>query len=191
LIRMVGLHSALRAGRGYTRPCRATLATYTPACMRSTTSLDKPLLALQAILACGVLAIGLAPAGCGTGPANRSDGTPGRQGDIVASVINVTPYEVSVVLSGILEDSVDTVQRTVATLDSIDLGFACVEELVVGDPLDPTAPGVVVEVEDQLVEFEPFALILDTAFACGDIVEIIVSGKNAEDITVDVFALTP
>lgn len=157
--------------------------------MRSTTRLDKTWIALRVIWSAWAVAGGAALAGCGTYLDDRSAAAP----DIVASVINVTPYEVSVVLSGVLEDSVDTVRRTVATLDSIDVGFACVDELIVGDPLDPAAPGVVLEVDDEVevVEIDPFALIRDTAFACGDIVEIIVSGKNAEDITVDVFALTP
>lgn len=155
--------------------------------MRSTTRLDKTSIALWVIWSAWTIAGGAALAGCGTDLEDRSSSAP----DIVASVINVTPYEVSVVLSGVLEDSVDTVRRTVATLDSIDVGFACVDELVVGDPLDPTAPGVVVEVDGQVVEIDPFALIRDTAFACGDIVEIIVSGNGPEDIAVDVFALTP
>ena len=155
--------------------------------MRSTTRLDKTSIALRLIWSTWAIAGGAALAGCGTDLEDRSAAEP----DIVASVINVTPYEVSVVLSGVLEDSVDTVRRTVVALDSIDVGFACVDELVVGDPLDPAAPGVVVEVDGQVVEIDPFALIRDTAFACGDIVEIIVSGNNPEDIAVDVFALTP
>jgi len=130
-------------------------------------------------------------AGCGTGAPQQDTGSSDRQRDIVASVINVTPFEVSVVLSGVLDDSVDTVRRTVATLDSTDVGFACVDELVVGDPLDPAAPGVVLQVDGEPVELDPFALLLDEAFVCGDIVEIIVSGNDAETIAVDVFALTP
>ena len=138
-----------------------------------------------------LLAVATAPAGCGAGSAGSNAAAPQPQDDIVASIINVTPFEVSVVLSGVLDDTVDTVRRTVPTLESTDVGFTCVGELVVGDPLEIAAAGVVIEADAGRAELPPFALLRDAVFVCGDIVEIIISGTNAETFAADVFILTP
>ncbi len=129
--------------------------------------------------------------GCGAAATVPDEGASTQQPDIVVSVINVTPFEVTVVLSGVLGDTVDTVRRTVPTQDSADVGFACVDEVVIGDPLDPDAPGVIVEADDGPIEFDPFAVFAGEAFACGDIIETIVSGTDPENIVVNVFAFTP
>jgi hypothetical protein len=120
------------------------------------------------------------------------DGLVPEPGDsVLASVINVTPFEVDVLLSGVLDDQVDTVNRTIGTTESADVPFVCVDEVVVGNPLEPAAAGVVVHVDGDPVEIAPFAILGGESFLCGDIVEIIVSGASAETIAVDVFTLTP
>ncbi|MCP4250155.1 MAG: hypothetical protein GY778_24190 [bacterium] len=131
---------------------------------------------------------------CGTGPDPRSSGSGGaapNDAGVLASAINVTPFEVTVVLSGVLDDAVDTVERTIASRDSTDVDFVCVDELAVGDPLEPEAPGVVIAADDEAQEVEAFSVFLDEAFFCGDVVEIIISGNDAETFAVDVFAFTP
>jgi len=110
---------------------------------------------------------------------------------VIASVINVTPFEATIVLSGVREDSVDTVTRTVESVGSTDVTFVCLDELVVGDPIEPAEPGLIVELEDGPVEIEPFAVIAGESFVCGDIVEFIISGNSADTLSVDVFSFTP
>ena len=134
-----------------------------------------------------ILGGALAVYGCGGNP---SDGGP-TENDVVASVINVTPFEVEAVISGVLDDSVDTVERTVGPSDSADTIFVCIDQLVVGDPLDPSLPGVTAMIDGETVGIEPFSVFAGESFACGDIVEIIISGVGAESLAVDVFSLTP
>ena len=110
---------------------------------------------------------------------------------VLASVINVTPFSVIVVLSGVLDSGVDTVERTIASLDSIDVPFVCIDELVIGDPLMPEAPGVVIAADDEAREVAAFSILLDEVYFCGDVVEIIISGNEADTFAVDVFAFTP
>lgn len=137
--------------------------------------------------ACG--AVALLVAACGTQPGTSSKAT--SEPNVLASVINVTPFEINVVLSGVLADAVDTVRRTVGPSDSTDVAFVCPDELVVGDPLEPTEPGVVIEPAGQAAEVGAFTILAGESFACGDVVEIIVSGTEADTLAVDVFALTP
>ena len=125
--------------------------------------------------------------GCGTQPGVGSS----ADGTVLASVINVTPYEVSVLLSGVLDDAVDTVEETVGPSDSADVTFVCVDELVVGDPLEPTTAGITIYAGGQVEEVGLFSIPADEWFRCGDIIEIIISGTDPETFAVDVFALTP
>ncbi len=131
--------------------------------------------------------VGLASAGCGT----PFGDPPTTDGAVVASIINVTPYEVSVLVSGVLDDSVDTVEETVSPSDSTDVSFVCIDELVIGDPLEPEAAGVAIDMDGQPAEIAPFSIRSGESFQCGDILEIIVSGADRETFAVDVFALTP
>ncbi len=133
-------------------------------------------------------AIILLAAACGTQP-GASSHTSG--GDVLVSVINVTPYEVSAVVSAILGDAVDTVERTVSPSGSAEITFVCPDELVVGDPLEPTAPGLTIDVDGQPEVVGAFSILAGESFACGDIVEVIVSGADPDTFVVDVFALTP
>ena len=146
------------------------------------------------------LALLLLPAACGTdagifggalGQPTPARSSPGRSGDVLASVINVTPYDVSVVLSGILGDVVDTVESTIGPSDSTDVRFVCMDELVVGDPLEPSAAGVIVDPDGEPQEVAPFSIAAEESFNCGDVIEIIVSGNDAETFAVDIFAFTP
>ncbi len=143
---------------------------------------------LQIVRAIGFCAAAvMSVGGCGAGltpPASTEK-------DLIASVINVTNFEVSVLISGILGEAVDTVERTIGPSDSTDVVFTCLDELVVGDPLDPTQPGITIHTEDEPTTIEPFSLLAGEAFLCGDIIEIIVSGNDADSFAVDVFALTP
>lgn len=141
-----------------------------------------PRLAVAALGAAAVL-----PGGCGAQPGGACP----PNDTVLVSVINVTSYEVSVLLSGILQDAVDTVQETVGPIDSADVSFVCIDELVVGDPLEPTAPGVTINREGELEEIAPFRIPGDELFRCGDVIEIIVSGDAPESFAVDVFAFTP
>lgn len=111
--------------------------------------------------------------------------------DLIASVINVTDFEVSVLISGILGDMVDTVERTIEPSGSTDVVFTCLDELVVGDPFEPTQPGITIQTPIEPITIEPFTLLAGEAFFCGDIIEIIVSGNDADSFAVNVFALTP
>ncbi len=111
--------------------------------------------------------------------------------DLIASVINVTDFEVSVLISGILGGAVDTVERTVGPSGSTDVVFTCLDELVVGDALEPTQPGITIRTVLEPTTIEPFTLLAGQAFFCGDIIEVIVSGNDADSFAVDVFALTP
>ena len=127
-------------------------------------------------------------AGCGAQPTTSS---PAATPDVIASVINVTSFDVSIVLSGVLDDTVDTVERTIGPVDSTDVPFVCVDELVVGDPLEPTLPGVTIDVDGDPQELTPFSILAGESFECGDVIEIIVSGCDADTLNVDVFAFTP
>lgn len=129
----------------------------------------------------------LLPTGCGI----QSGGTGASADTVLASVINVTPYTVTVVLSGILGDAVDTVRETVGPIDSVDVPFVCIDELVVGDPLEPAAPGVTIDREGEVEEIAPFSIPAAGRFRCGDVIEIIVSGVDPDSFAVDVFAFTP
>ena len=94
-------------------------------------------------------------------------------------------------MSAILGDAVDTVERTVSPSGSAEITFVCPDELVVGDPLEPTAPGLTIDVDGQPEVFGAFLILAGESFVCGDIVEVIVSGTDPETFVVDVFALTP
>ncbi|MCH7808377.1 MAG: hypothetical protein IIB60_04055 [Planctomycetes bacterium] len=126
-------------------------------------------------------------AGCGT----QAGGNLPTQADVLASVINVTPFTISVTLSGILDEVVDTVGETIAPSDTADVLFVCIDELVVGDPLEPGAAGVTIHVDGDVEEIAPFTIIAQGSFRCGDVIEIIVSGADPETFVVNVFALTP
>ena len=139
------------------------------------------------ILGCLSAACLLAAGGCGSNPGAAPHGEP----DVIASVINVTPFEVTAVISGVLGDVVDTVELTVGSVSSADQRFTCVDELVVGDPLAPEEPGVLIGTNGAAVPIDPFKLLVGETFLCGDVVEIIISGNDADTFTVDVFALTP
>ncbi len=127
-------------------------------------------------------------AGCGAQAGNTR---PASQPDVLVSVINVTPYEVSAVLSAIAGDVVDTVERTVGPSGSADVTFVCADELVVGDPLEPATPGLTIDVDGEPETIDAFFIRAGESFACGDVVEIIVSGSDPDTFVVDVFALTP
>ena len=86
-------------------------------------------------------------AGCGTVPA--TDPPFATEADVTATVINVTPFEVSVLLSGIRDNNVDTVERRADTLDTAEVTFVCIDELVVGDPLAPETAGVLIDPDGQ------------------------------------------
>ena len=133
-------------------------------------------------------AVTLLVAACGTQPGVSS---PTSGGDVLVSVINVTPYEVSAIVSAILGDAVDTVERTVSPSGSAEITFVCPDELVVGDPLEPTAPGLTIDVDGQPEVVGAFSILAGESFVCGDIVEVIVSGTDPDTFVVDVFALTP
>ncbi len=125
--------------------------------------------------------------GCGLQP---SVDTP-RGTDVLVSVINVTPFAVEAILSGVLDDSVDTVRPLVDPSDSSDTSFVCLDQLVVGDPIDPALPGITIQTEGEPETIAAFSILQGESFACGDIIEIIVSGIDADSFAVDVFALTP
>ncbi len=129
----------------------------------------------------------LPPTGCGM----QSGGSGASADTVLASVINVTPYTITVVLSGILDDAVDTVRETVGPTDSVDVPFVCIDELVVGDPLEPAAPGVAIDREGEVEEIAPFSIPGAELFRCGDVIEIIVSGVDPDSFVVDVFVFTP
>lgn len=132
-------------------------------------------------LAAGLLCA-LPAAGCG-GLATEGQ-------DVIASVINVTPHEITVMLSGVQGDEVDSVERTIAASSSTDVRFACLDQLVIGDANNPQVPGVLIQAGGaEPVPIDAFALIAGESFACGEIVEIIVSGNDADSFAVDVFAL--
>ncbi|MHC4064064.1 MAG: hypothetical protein ACYSUI_06125 [Planctomycetota bacterium] len=126
-------------------------------------------------------------AGCGTAPTAGASSSR----DVLASVINVTPFESSVVLSGVADDAVDTVERTIGPSDSTDVRFVCLDELVVGDPLEPAVAGIVIDADGEAAEIAPFSILVDESFVCGDVIEIIISGADAETLAVDVFSFTP
>lgn len=117
-------------------------------------------------------------------------GLPGGDGDVVVSIVNVTPYVVEITLSGVVGETAEPVDETVQPISSTDVAFVCLDELVVGNPLDPTIPGAVVLVDGQRVELEPFLLRAQESFRCGDIVELIISGDRADNPRIDVFVLT-
>ncbi len=135
-----------------------------------------------------VLTVPLAlPIGCGIQP-NRADAPTGT---VLVSVINVTDFEVTAVLSGILGDSVDTVRKTIGPVDSIDVPFVCIDELVVGDPLEPSTPGVTIDQDGELVEIDAFSVLGNDQFRCGDVIEIIVSRGEGDFFNADVFVFPP
>ena len=124
-------------------------------------------------------------AGCGVEPGST------MSADVLVSVINVTPFDVTAVLSGVRAAEVDTVQREVAPMNTADVTFVCLDSLVVGDPLAPDTPGIVIAAEGEPVEIPPFSVDGGESFVCGDVVEIIISGNDADSFAVDVFVLTP
>jgi len=147
------------------------------------------------------LAIALAwlACGCGFQPAgdvSRGTATPAGANetaltDVLVSVINVTPFGVDAILSGVLDDSTDTVAQHVDPSDSSDISFVCLDQLVVGDPLDATMPGITIHTGAEPETIAAFSILQGESFACGDIIEIIISGIGADSFAVDVFALTP
>ncbi len=131
--------------------------------------------------------------GCGTAPgvdASPSDGS-AAGGEVTATVINVTLFDVTALLSGIRNDDVDTVERSAGSQDTAAVTFRCIDELVVGDPLNPELPGVIIDPDGLAALVDPFSILEGESFFCGDIIEIIVSGNDIETFAVDVFAFTP
>ena len=63
--------------------------------------------------------------------------------------------------------------------------------LVLGDPIDPDLPALVVDPEGLGVEIPPFSILAGQAFFCGDIIEFVISGNDEETFAVDVFAFAP
>ncbi len=124
--------------------------------------------------------------GCGLGLAGDAG-----DGSVFVSVINVTPYDASLVISGVRGDLVDTAERTVAGSGSTDVTFVCVDELVLGDPLNPAVAAVIVDPGGVAEPIPPFSISADVAFFCGDIVEFVISGHDAATFAVDVFAFAP
>ncbi len=116
---------------------------------------------------------------------------PAADGEVIASVINVTPFEIEAVLTGVLGDLADTTLVVVAPSSSVDVAFSCLDELLIGDPFMPDAPGVTLDLPQGAIGLDAFAVLSPESFLCGDIVEIIVSGSDPDDFTIDVFALTP
>lgn len=108
---------------------------------------------------------------------------------VVASIMNVTPFEVDVRISGVVGQTAEIAAETVAARDSVDVAFTCLDELVIGNPLDPGVAGAVVHTDAGPVELEPFLLRAGEAFFCGEILEIIVSGDRPENLRMDVFVL--
>ena len=108
---------------------------------------------------------------------------------IVVRVTNNTAYPASVVLSGVLEDAVDTVVRTVGPSSTIDVDFVCVDEVVVGDPTELSAAGVIIDVDGEVVEVASFSLPAGEYFACGDVVEVVIDGVAPDDLSAEVYVL--
>ncbi|MFQ5462473.1 MAG: hypothetical protein ACE5E5_07580 [Phycisphaerae bacterium] len=135
-----------------------------------------------------VIALGWLACGCGLQPAGGSETA---FTNVLVSVINVTPFGVDAILSGVLDDSADTVPQHVDPSDTSDTSFVCLDQLVVGDPLDPTAPGITIHTGTEPETIAAFSMLQGESFACGDVIEIIVSGIDAASFAVDVFALTP
>lgn len=135
------------------------------------------------VLLGGICAI----AGCGV---QAPAGTGGAD-TVLVSLINVTSSEITAVMSGVLNDSVDTVTETVAPVDSVDVPFVCIDELIVGDPLNSEAPGVTIAYSDGVQEIDPFSVSGPGLFTCGDVIEVIISGNDPDSFAVDVFVFTP
>jgi hypothetical protein len=133
----------------------------------------------------GWFALAATTAGCGFVPGG------GGEESVYVSVINVTPFEVTVLVSGVAGDLVDTVERTIPGPGSADVAFICVEELVLGDPIDPDLPAVSVDPEGIAGEIPPFSIRAGDAYFCGDIVEFVISGRDPDTFAVDVFAFAP
>ncbi len=131
-------------------------------------------------------AVAGSPAGCGT----QLAAGPATDQEVLVSVMNVTAFDVSVLLSGILDDAVDTVSETIGPSGNVDVTFVCIDELVVGDPLDAAVAGVTIDVDGDPAEMAPFSIARAESFDCGDVIEIIVSGSEPGSFAVDVFALT-
>ena len=124
--------------------------------------------------------------GCGLSLVGDAD-----DGSVFVSVINVTPFEASLVISGVRGELVDTAERTVAASGSTDVTFVCVDELVLGDPLNPAVAAVIVDPGGVAEPIPPFSISANVAFYCGDIVEFVISGHDAATFAVDVFAFAP
>jgi len=132
-----------------------------------------------------LIALAAVTAGCGVVPGE------GVEESVYVSIINVTPFEVTITVSGVAGDLVDTVERIVPGPGSADVAFVCVDELVLGDPIDPALPAVVVDPDGLAVEIPPFSILAEEAFFCGDIVEFVISGHDEETFAVDIFAFAP
>ena len=134
------------------------------------------------------VAVGLSGALWGCGLSLAGDAS---DGSVFVSVINVTPFDASLLVSGVRGEFVDTIERTVAGSGSTDVTFVCVDELVLGDPLRPAVAAVVVDPGGLAEPIPPFSISADVAFFCGDIVEFVISGHDAATFAVDVFAFAP
>ncbi len=84
----------------------------------------------------------------------------------------------------------DTVERTIGPSGSTVVVFTCLDELVLGDALEPTQPGITLQTAVEPSTIEPFTRQHGEALFCGDIIEIIVSGSDVHSFAVDVSALT-
>jgi hypothetical protein len=109
--------------------------------------------------------------------------------DVIVSLVNVTDFEASILVSGVAGDVADVQAEPVGALDSRAVAFTCLDELVIGDPFDFTAAGAQVVIDGQTVELDPFVLTQDD-FACGDTIEVILSGDRAENLALNVFVLS-
>ena len=127
-------------------------------------------------------------AGCGLQTATPTN-TSGAS--VTVSLINVTPFDISATVTGVQNDTADTVDRTVAPSDSVDVTFVCVGTIVIGDPLDPESPGVIIHTSDGQEYVAPFSIDANASYDCGDVLEVIVSGPDGGPFLVDVFTFTP
>lgn len=117
--------------------------------------------------------------------------SPPSDADVIVSILNVTDFEARVIVSGVVSDVADVGEETISPFNSTSVTFRCLDELVIGDPLDLDQPGARITVGEQTVELDPFILLAGQDFACGEIIEIIVSGESADTVALNVFVLTP
>jgi hypothetical protein len=112
--------------------------------------------------------------------------------DVIVSLLNVTDFEARVLVSGIVGDVADVGEELVEPLGSTSVAFTCLDELVIGDPFDPEAPGAIIIVDAETeIELDPFALRGGTDFFCGEIIQIVISGDTPETLDIHIFALDP